>query len=173
MTISSLGNATFPQTITVTGGNGLQVPSNGQLYFNGNSMLKAPSSGIIGLYNHLTNNFDRLQFGGTTSSFPSLQRSGTGLISRLADDSANAPFTASNLIATGQVGVGTASPNASAAVDITSTTQGLLLPRMTTVQRDAITPVDGLMIFCTDCTATDASTGVSQTYSSSQWRNHY
>lgn len=74
---------------------------------------------------------------------------------------------------TGQVGVGIASPNASAAVDITSTTQGLLLPRMTTVQRDAITPVDGLMIFCTDCTATDASTGVSQTYSSSQWRNHY
>ena len=78
------------------------------------------------------------------------------------------------LIRSGQVGIGTATPAASALVDITSTTSGLLPPRMTTAQRDAIaSPADGLIIFCTDCTATDASTGVSQTYSSSAWRNHY
>jgi len=45
--------------------------------------------------------FNRLQFGGTTGSFPSLKRSGTTLISRLADDSANAPLEASNVTATG------------------------------------------------------------------------
>jgi hypothetical protein len=35
--------------------------------------------------------------GGITSAFPALQRSGTGLIVRLADNSANAPLTASQL----------------------------------------------------------------------------
>jgi hypothetical protein len=41
-------------------------------------------------------------------------------------------------------------PDASAALEITSTTQGLLLPRMTTVQRDAIAaPASGLLIYNT------------------------
>ena len=49
-----------------------------------------------------------------------------------------------------QVGIGTATPDASAKVDITSTTQGLLPPRMTTAQRDAISsPATGLVIFNT------------------------
>lgn len=51
-----------------------------------------------------------------------------------------------------QVGIGTATPNASAALDITSTTSGLLPPRMTKVQLEAIaSPVEGLMVYCTDC----------------------
>ena len=37
-----------------------------------------------------------------------------------------------------QVGIGTATPAASAKLDITSTTQGLLVPRLTTIQRNAI-----------------------------------
>ena len=53
-----------------------------------------------------------------------------------------------------QVGVGTATPDASAALDITSTTKGLLIPRMTAAQRDAISsPAIGLMICQTDGTA--------------------
>jgi hypothetical protein len=36
-----------------------------------------------------------------------------------------------------------------------------------------IVNANGLTIFCEDCTATDGSTGVFQTYSSSSWRNHY
>ena len=49
-----------------------------------------------------------------------------------------------------QVGIGTATPDASAKLDIASTTQGLLPPRMTTVQRDAIvSPATGLVIFNT------------------------
>ena len=49
-----------------------------------------------------------------------------------------------------QVGIGTATPAASAKLDIASTTQGLLPPRMTTVQRDAIvSPATGLVIFNT------------------------
>ena len=50
-----------------------------------------------------------------------------------------------------QVGIGTTTPAASAALDITSTTQGLLIPRMTNEQRIAIaSPVAGLMVFVTD-----------------------
>jgi|694.fasta_scaffold149140_2 hypothetical protein len=41
-----------------------------------------------------------LTFGGTTSSFPSLKRSGTTLAVRLADDTADAPLTASALVST-------------------------------------------------------------------------
>ena len=51
-----------------------------------------------------------------------------------------------------QVGIGTSSPDAAAALDVVSTSKGLVPPRMTAVQRDAITnPPQGLMIYCTDC----------------------
>jgi hypothetical protein len=46
-----------------------------------------------------------------------------------------------------QVGIGTTSPDASSALDITSTTKGLLMPRMTNAQRQAISnPAAGLQI---------------------------
>ena len=51
-----------------------------------------------------------------------------------------------------QVGIGTTTPEPSAALDITSTTKGLLIPRMTAAERDTITsPAQGLIIFCTNC----------------------
>ena len=50
-----------------------------------------------------------------------------------------------------QVGINTETPDPSAALDITSTTGGVLMPRMTAAQRDAITATQGLIIFCTDC----------------------
>ena len=48
-----------------------------------------------------------------------------------------------------QVGIGTATPNSAAALDINSTSKGLLMPRLTTAQRDAISPVAGLVIYNT------------------------
>lgn len=46
------------------------------------------------------------------------------------------------------IGIGTTNPNTSAAVDIASTSKGLLIPRLTTTQRNAIaTPANGLMIY--------------------------
>jgi hypothetical protein len=51
----------------------------------------------------------------------------------------------------GNVGIGTTSP--SGALDVTSTTKGVVIPRMTKVQRDAISaPVAGTMIYQTDNT---------------------
>jgi uncharacterized protein (TIGR02145 family) len=53
-----------------------------------------------------------------------------------------------------QVGVGTSSPHASAKLEVSSTNQGFLPPRMTTVQRNAISnPASGLVIFNTTSNA--------------------
>ncbi|MCW3110028.1 MAG: hypothetical protein JWQ09_4534, partial [Segetibacter sp.] len=53
----------------------------------------------------------------------------------------------------GSVGVGTLAPAATAILDIASTTKGVLLPRMTTAQRNAIvSPATGLLIYQTDGT---------------------
>ena len=50
-----------------------------------------------------------------------------------------------------QVGIGTTSPAASSILDISSTTQGMLAPRMTTAQKNAIaTPANGLLVFDTN-----------------------
>ena len=52
------------------------------------------------------------------------------------------------------VGIGTPTPSPKAVLDLTSTTQGLLIPRLTAAQRGAIaTPPQGLMVYQTDGTA--------------------
>ena len=51
------------------------------------------------------------------------------------------------------VGIGTVSPNSSAALEVNSTTKGFLLPTMTETQRNAIsTPATGLLIYQSDNT---------------------
>ncbi|HEY6503350.1 MAG TPA: hypothetical protein VIZ28_05190 [Chitinophagaceae bacterium] len=56
-------------------------------------------------------------------------------------------FTATSTFSQ-NVGIGTATPNASAAVDIQNTSKGILIPRMTTAQRNAIaSPATGLLVF--------------------------
>jgi len=46
------------------------------------------------------------------------------------------------------VGIGTNSPGSSAMLDVSSTTKGLLVPRMTSAQRSAIvSPANGLMVY--------------------------
>lgn len=54
-------------------------------------------------------------------------------------------------IGNAQIGIGTTTPDATSMVDITSTTKGMLAPRMTTIQRNAITsPAQGLLVYDTD-----------------------
>lgn len=55
-----------------------------------------------------------------------------------------------------QTGIGTTTPHASAKLDITSTNQGFLPPRMTSAQRTSISsPAVGLLVYQTDGTAGD------------------
>lgn len=65
------------------------------------------------------------------------------------------------------VGIGGA-PDASAILTLTSTTKGLLIPRMTAAQASAITAVDGLILYATDTDLTFTSIGV-WAYESGAW----
>jgi hypothetical protein len=68
-----------------------------------------------------------------------------------------------------QVGIGTTTPNASSALDISATTKGLLLPRMTAIERDAISsPAQGLIIFCKNCASGEGELQIRLT---SSWKN--
>jgi hypothetical protein len=74
--------------------------SSGGIYFGvtgTGAQIQATAVGVLALANYAATDFDRLQFGGTTSSFPALKRSTTFLQARLADDSAFAGFAAANV----------------------------------------------------------------------------
>jgi hypothetical protein len=139
--------------------------------------------GIWLMQDNAGTSFNRLQFGGTTSSFPAIKRNGAAIDFRLADDSAdcaikslslNTSFvylngndvyltgaafykgsTANsrfNIFTSGysiEIGA-TSAIAASAILDLKSTTQGFLPPRMTTTQVNAIaSPAEGLVVFNT------------------------
>jgi len=60
---------------------------------------------------------------------------------------------AMRILSTGNIGIGNPAPAASALLDVKSTTRGILIPRMTMAQRDAIiSPVAGLLIYQTNST---------------------
>ncbi|HEX5316668.1 MAG TPA: hypothetical protein VFX22_08460, partial [Candidatus Kapabacteria bacterium] len=61
--------------------------------------------------------------------------------------------------AQGNVGIGTTAPDASALLDLTSTSRGLLIPRMTEAQRIAVaSPATGLLVYETNTST--ASSGI-------------
>jgi hypothetical protein len=73
----------------------------------------------------------------------------------------------SGVITTRGLGIGTKS-NTSAALEVNSSSQGFLPPRMTAAQRDNIvTPVAGLVVWCSNC----ADFGELQVYNGSIWTN--
>ncbi len=65
----------------------------------------------------------------------------------------NAQSQTNTFPTTGSAGVGTTTPAASAIMEIASTSKGLLIPRMTVAQRNAIAaPATGLLIYQTNAT---------------------
>ena len=82
-----------------------------------------------------------------------------------------------SLFTQAQTGIGTTTPNASAKLDINSTDKGLLIPRMTKAQREAISlsaAANGLLVYQTDDLAgfyvnTSATTTISWTRVNSNW----
>jgi hypothetical protein len=103
LTIASTTDATFA--------NAVNAGATSHIGFSARSRLSSPADGVIRFSNNALADFDRLQFGGTTSSFPALKRSSTTLQARLADDSAFASvqgklttdtaYTATTIVPTG------------------------------------------------------------------------
>ena len=118
--------------------------SGDQLLFSGGSGLGSdPATATATLYN-------RAGVGPTFSGYQVVFRTGVTPAERLRIDP------------DGNVGIGTASPTASTLLDLTSTTGALLVPRMTTTQRDALTPSNGMVIYNTTVAAM-------QVYQNSAW----
>jgi hypothetical protein len=133
----------------------LQLGATGNIRFAGITKIQSPSAGVITLGNDSVTDFNRLQFGGTTSSFPAIARSSANMIISLADAAAGSSLGVGMSVATGV--------NASAVLQADSTTKGFLPPRMTTAQRDLIaSPAAGLMIYNT-------STNLLNFYNGSVW----
>ncbi len=80
--------------------------------------------------------------------------SGTANITQIGSSAIINPWTlagADTYNTIGKVGIGTNAPNSTAILDLSSTTQGILVPRMTAAQKAAISsPANGLLIFQTD-----------------------
>jgi hypothetical protein len=136
--------------------------------------VRVPSGNVFGAFNLYTNGSvtGQLIAGSTTYSSGALGANSVGLLNQssageliigtigtgkivfLTNGAAttNRRMTIDN---TGSVGIGNYSPAASSILDLTSTTQGLLTPRMTTSQRNAISsPAEGLIVYDTDLKAT-------------------
>jgi hypothetical protein len=92
-----------------------------------------------------TNGVERVEFGNTETVF---NDGGADVDFRVEGDTdANLLFVDASADA---IGIGTASPNASAILDAQSTTKGVRMPNMTTTQKNAIaSPAAGLMVYDT------------------------
>ena len=91
----SVPNSTI-STIAIVCTSGVFAPSGGNGVKWGNNVYAISSSnGILKISDNSDADFNRLQFGGTSSAYPSLKRSSTTLQARLADDSGYAPIDAS------------------------------------------------------------------------------
>lgn len=94
----------------------------------------------------------------TYNNLPNTLYTGNGVLSgdRIVDLSGrtlnfSSSTSANNLVLSGgSVGIGTATPSASALFEISSTTKGFLGPRMTEAQRLAIAATTGLIVYQTD-----------------------
>ena len=90
---------------------------------------------------------------------------GTDLKFRISTDTKS--FIVAN--SSGNVGIGTTSPNASAILELSSTTKALLLPRMTGAQAEAITGVDGLVIYANNGNGTTITSTGFWGYAAGAW----
>ena len=81
-------------------GTNVSMSAAGSYNWETRSVMSSPSDGVIRLTNAAGDAFYRLQFGGSTSSFPALKRNGSGFACVKADDSALTDIQASLFYAT-------------------------------------------------------------------------
>ena len=110
--VNAAGTGTFAGNITSSGGGTL---TGGILSFNGSgSNIRDTADGRILVMNAAGNNFDRLQFGGTTNLFPALKRFGNAVAVRAADDTISTFATLTACSASGEGALASISDSATA-----------------------------------------------------------
>jgi hypothetical protein len=110
-------------------------------FVNGDSLFVELSTGSILNAGHVRGATGFLQSGSTAGNTPYWD--GTSWVTSSSNIYNNG----------GSVGIKTTAPSASAALEIKDTTRGILIPRMTMAQRNAIqNPAEGLMVYQTDST---------------------
>jgi len=106
MTIATNGGATFSSDV-LSNGDVYCGAGNSLRFFTNRSRIFSPADSVLRLSNSGGTDFDRLQFGGTTSLFPALKRSSTTLQVRLSDDTAFAPLACGALTINGNLDAST------------------------------------------------------------------
>ncbi len=167
----TFGNLTSAD-IGVTGGSGAVIGSGTTMTINKGNLTEATSSVLT-----ITGGTGSVLGTGTSIQVKSANAGQSGYLSNTDWNSFNNKVSSQWVtngqdisFSTGKVGIGTSTPSSSAVLDIVSTNSGVLLPRITLDQRNAISgPAEGLMIFCTDCGANGTlsvyTNGVWMTYS--------
>jgi hypothetical protein len=149
---------TYNLLIQPNGGNvliGTTADSGDRLQVNGNANVNGLL--IARRNNVLTNNPDGVIFqtDGQTGGIRPAEGSHLVIQSRSNIDrdilfvTGATPLERLTIKGSGNIGIGTTTPATSALLDLTSTTGALLLTRLTTTQRDALTAVNGMILYNT------------------------
>lgn len=123
LAFTAAGAATFAGNITASGE--VTIGANQEYHWSGSSQIDSPSDGVIRLIDAAGTSFSRLQFGGTTSSFPALKRNGADIEFRSADDTVRCSLLASS--GTFSSGVSGTTWTGTGQIKTTVTTQQLAL----------------------------------------------
>jgi len=153
-TLASNGTGTFNGVSIGTYGGGKGISQTGtDLYFITSAGALIYGAGSAGMRIEITDagakSTQALQYGGNYGYFKmgsNMQLYGSAGYTSLGAAGTLDVFA----VTTTSAGLGTTTPDASAKLDIVSTTKGVLFPRMTTTQKNAITPiVSGLVVYDT------------------------
>ena len=93
------GGSIFGDSVTLNGNITVAGPNN-TITWGGATQFQAREDGNLTIWNNAFSDFGLLKFGGLTTAFPALKRSGNALHVRLADDSGFAGFIAGNATTT-------------------------------------------------------------------------
>jgi hypothetical protein len=110
--VANANELSYGSTIRATD---FQIGSGGSRIINFND-------GVFRITNNAGNDFNRLQFGGTTNAFPAIKRNGAGIDFRLADDTNFCAISATRLIVPEGGTVGVANGSRSITFDSTGAT---------------------------------------------------